>query len=227
MAAVVDEKNHGIGYDEHEEVGNSAFSARLYMQWADKVQDAKEVVKIKTIKGNEVFNAAMLKEPPQPLSAVALILYASSFIGFLCSTMNGYDGSLLNVLLSNNAFLANFNGTNDGIWAGIVSAMYQIGGVVALPFVGPAIDKWGRKIGMFLGAIAIIIGTVVQGTTSITGSLGQFMAGRFLLGFGVSIAASAGPIYVVEICHPAYRGVVTALYNTFWYVACGGLLSRQ
>ena len=158
----------------------------------------------------------MIKEPPKPFNLVAIALYASSFIGFLCSTMNGYDGSLLNVLLSNNAFLAFYNGTDDGIWAGIVSSMYQIGGVVALPFVGPAVDTWGRRMGMFIGAVLIILGTIVQGTTSYTANLGQFMAGRFLLGFGVSIAASAGPIYVVEICHPAYRGVVTALYNTFW-----------
>ena len=176
----------------------------------------KDIVEIKTVKGNEAFNAAMIKEPPEAFSYVSLVLYASAFIGFLCSTMNGYDGSLLNVLLSNDAFLANFNGTDDGIWAGIVSSMYQIGGVVALPFVGPAVDTWGRRAGMFIGAMTIIVGTVIQGTTSATGSLGQFMAGRFLLGFGVSIAASAGPIYVVEMSHPAYRGVVTALYNTFW-----------
>jgi MFS family permease len=176
----------------------------------------KDVVEVKTIKGNEAFNEAMIKEPPRAFSGVAIILYAASFIGFLCSTMNGYDGSLLNVLLNNNVFLARFSGTDNGIWAGIVSSIYQIGGVVALPFVGPAVDTWGRRVGMFIGAFTIVVGTIIQGTTSYTGILGQFMAGRFLLGFGVSIAASAGPIYVVEISHPAYRGVVTALYNTFW-----------
>lgn len=36
-------------------------------------------------------------------------------------------------------------------------------------------------------------------------------------GFGVSIASSAGPIYVVEMSHPAYRGKVTAYCNTFWF----------
>ncbi|MCJ1328045.1 hypothetical protein MMC10_004720 [Thelotrema lepadinum] len=203
MATVMDEKEQ-TQYEEHEDVG-------------------KDIVEIKTVKGNEAFNAAMIKEPPEAFSYVSLVLYASAFIGFLCSTMNGYDGSLLNVLLSNDAFLANFNGTDDGIWAGIVSSMYQIGGVVALPFVGPAVDTWGRRAGMFIGAMTIIVGTVIQGTTSATGSLGQFMAGRFLLGFGVSIAASAGPIYVVEMSHPAYRGVVTALYNTFWFT--GAIIS--
>lgn len=74
---------------------------------------------------------------------------------------------------------------------------------------------------MWLGAGFIIIGTVVQGVTvhmtDYLAATHQYMGGRFLLGFGVSLAASAGPMYVVEVTHPAYRGVVTALYNTFWF----------
>jgi MFS family permease len=66
---------------------------------------------------------------------------------------------------------------------------------------------------MFIGALFIVIGTAVQGTSH---DVGQFMGGRFLLGFGVSIAASAGPMYVIEINHPAYRGRVGAMYNTLW-----------
>lgn len=44
------------------------------------------------------------------------------------------------------------------------------------------------------------------------------MGGRFILGFGVAITASAGPAYVSEMAHPSYRGVMTGTYNTFWYV---------
>jgi sugar porter (SP) family MFS transporter len=186
----------------------------------------EKVADVKVVKGNEAFNEAMIKEAPTPFSMVAVILYICCLLGFLCSTMNGYDGSLLNNLLANSAFKEFFHGSNDGIWAGIVASLYQIGGVSALPFVGPAIDTWGRRIGMFIGGMIVIIGTVVQGTTTYTESLGQFMAGRFILGFGVSIASSAGPIYVVEVCHPAYRGVVTGLYNTFWFtgaIVCGGV----
>ncbi len=106
--------------------------------------------------------------------------------------------------------------------------MYQIGGVCALPFVGPAIDTWGRRVGMFLGALIIIIGTVISGTTVYNPTVDQFMAGRFFLGFGVSIASSAGPIYVVETSHPYYRGVMTAYCNTFWFtgsiLAAGSVL---
>lgn len=39
------------------------------------------------------------------------------------------------------------------------------------------------------------------------------MAGRFFLGFGVSFTATAGPTYVVEINHPAYRGVVGGMFG--------------
>ncbi|KAH6991013.1 general substrate transporter [Ilyonectria sp. MPI-CAGE-AT-0026] len=156
----------------------------------------------------------MLKEPPNAWSKAQLFVYAFSVVGFFCSTMNGYDGSLINNLLQNKWFKETYNVENDGLWAGIVSSMYQIGGVVALPFVGPSIDGFGRRIGMLIGALIIIVGTIIQGTSN---SMGQFMGGRFLLGFGVSIAASAGPMYVVEINHPAFRGVVGAMYNTLWF----------
>ena len=76
----------------------------------------------------------------------------------------------------------------------------------------------GRRIGMFTGALIIIIGTIVQATCY---NLGGFMAGRFILGFGVAICASAGPTYVSEMSHPTYRGTMTAIYNTFYFI--GGI----
>jgi MFS family permease len=158
----------------------------------------------------------LIKEPPTYFSPAACILYLASLVGFFCSTANGFDGSLLNSLLEMEEFKDFFDVSDAGIWTGIVTSMYQIGSVVAIPFIGPAIDTWGRKIGMAIGALFIVVGTITQGTTITDGNVGQFMGGRFLLGFGVAIAASAGPMYVVEVSHPAFRGVITAIYNTFW-----------
>lgn len=174
-----------------------------------------DVVSTKLVGGSAAFNEAMLKEPPNPRSKHALFLFAASLIGFFCSTMNGYDGSLYNSIAANSIFLEYFGGSNQGIWAGIVSSMYQIGGVVALPFIGPIIDMLGRKWGMFTGSVLVVLGTIVSAV--LTGpNIGQFMGGRFLLGFGVAISSAAGPIYVTEVSHPAYRGRVTAFFNTFW-----------
>lgn len=179
--------------------------------------DEKKDIRTTVVTGNEAFNEAMIKEPPQAWSKQQILIYACSTVGFFCSTMNGYDGSLINLLLQNEIFQEEYDVESTGAWAGIISSMYQIGGVIALPFVGPAIDTWGRRVGMFIGAMIIIVGTIIQGTASGDSSQAQFMGGRFLLGFGVSIAAAAGPMYVIEINHPAFRGVVGAMYNTLWF----------
>lgn len=63
---------------------------------------------------------------------------------------------------------------------------------------------------MAIGSAIIIGGTAVQATAR---DIGQFMAGRFCVGFGVSIISTAAPAYVVEMAHPAWRGAFTGGYN--------------
>jgi MFS family permease len=93
--------------------------------------------------------------------------------------------------------------------------MYTIGGAAALPIQGPLTDMYGRRFGMFIGCAIVIVGTVISATGL---NEGAFLAGRFLLGLGVSIASGAAPAYVVEIAPPAYRGKLTGLYNCTWWV---------
>jgi MFS family permease len=111
---------------------------------------------------------------------------------------------------ANKTFLSFFGGKSEGVWTALTSAMYQIGAVVALPFAGPVIDGLGRRLGMVTGALLIIVGTIINGLTSANGSNSQLKGGRFVLGFGVTIISAAGPIYVVETAHPAFRSVITA-----------------
>lgn len=175
------------------------------------------VAEVKVVKGSEAYNEAMLMEKPSLANGTTILLILMTMVGFLCQTMNGFDGSLFGGLTANPIFLDYFHGSQDGIWAGLVSAMYQIGSVCALPFIGPAIDTYGRRVGMFIGCFLVVLGTIITGTTIVNPSVHQFMGGRFLLGFGVSIASAAGPIYVVETSHPAFRSVVTGYCNTFWF----------
>lgn len=98
-------------------------------------------------------------------------------------------------LSANSQFLDFFHGDTAGPWQAITSVIYQIGGLAALPVVGPCVDTWGRKAGMFIGATIIIVGCIVNGLTVLhPDSTGQLQAGRFVLGFGVSIVSAAGPI---------------------------------
>jgi MFS family permease len=53
---------------------------------------------------------------------------------------------------------------NEGTPAtGIVYAIYTIGNLAGSFFAGPASDFKGRKWGMFMGCIIIMLGTCVQG----------------------------------------------------------------
>jgi MFS family permease len=71
---------------------------------------------------------------------------------------------------------------------------------------------------MFIGSSVIVLGTIIQASCH---NLAGFMCGRFILGFGVAITASAGPSYVSEMAHPAYRGIMTGIFNCFWFI--GGI----
>jgi MFS family permease len=54
-----------------------------------------------------------------------------------------------------------------------------------------------------------------------------YLGGRFVLGFGNSLAQMSSPLLLTEICHPQHRGPVTAIYNCLWnlgalFVSCIG-----
>jgi MFS family permease len=149
-----------------------------------------------------------------------LQLYLVLLIATLNSCINGYDGSLMGAINSYPQYRRYFGfDINEGTpITGIVYAIYTIGNLIGSFAAGPASDWKGRKWGMFFGCSIIIIGTCVQATCT---NLGGFMGGRFMLGFGVAITSTAGPAYASEMAHPAYRGLLTGIFNTFWYV--GGI----
>ncbi len=140
--------------------------------------------------------------------------------------VSGFDGSLMGNMLVMPSFDSIFDISIDGTKAGIVTSIFTIGGVAAIPVIGPVTDMFGRRGGILCGCWFVIIGTIVQGTSSLTGKLAQYMGGRSLLGFGVAISGAAAPSYVscslestlmdkiVEISHPAYWGTMTGMYNT-------------
>ncbi|KAK0730927.1 general substrate transporter [Lasiosphaeris hirsuta] len=142
-------------------------------------------------------------------------LYLVLTCAYLCGCLNGFDGSLMGGLNGMVSYQRYFGMSTAGSGTGLVFAMYNIGSVAAVFFTGPVNDYFGRRWGMFTGAVIVIIGTTVQALST---SNGQFLGGRFVLGFGVSFACVSAPCYVSEMAHPKWRGTLTGLYNCTWYI---------
>jgi len=103
------------------------------------------------------------------------------------------------------------NGSIKGLFSGIMS----LGSFVALPVTPYIADGMGRRWGICIGSIIMILSVVLQ---SASVNFKMFIAARFFLGFGVAIAHGSAPLLITELCHPQHRAIFTTIYNTTWYV---------
>lgn len=136
--------------------------------------------------------------------------------------MNGYDGSIMSAVNAMDQWHEYFDVPSDGGQRlGLIMAIYNAGNVCGSFFAGFVTDKFGRRMGMVVGATFILLGSILQATSR---TLPQFIGGRFIVGFGVPIAVTAAITYLVEIAYPSWRGIAGGLYNVLgWYI---GSLSK-
>ncbi|GME23744.1 hypothetical protein GTA08_BOTSDO12531 [Neofusicoccum parvum] len=113
-----------------------------------------------------------------------------------------YDASLINNLNSVPAYFEHFNLTSGLV--GLNVAIVNAGSIVSGPFAGLILDKWGRKRGMVIGSSIAATGAAIQASAP---NERVFAAGRLLLGFSLTIAATASPTWVMELAHPKTRGI--------------------
>ncbi|KIM26257.1 hypothetical protein M408DRAFT_25468 [Serendipita vermifera MAFF 305830] len=150
-----------------------------------------------------------------PWSKESIVLYICCFVAFLCSCANGYDGSLMTSINGMQHYKDRFvAGNNLGEGTSIIFSIYTVGGIIGPWFAGPLTDRFGRRGGMFIGGIIICIGSAVIASAN---AKDQFIAGRFILGFGVSILTCAAPSYIIEVAPPQWRGRFAAFYNCGWF----------
>ncbi|KAI1260122.1 lactose permease [Xylariaceae sp. FL1019] len=159
--------------------------------------------------------SAVLEQKPKLLSPNMLRLYAIMAVSYLVSTMNGFDSSLMGAINAMESYQKTFGLSGAGSGTGLVFIIYQIGQIASFPFCGFFADGYGRRWCIFIGCLIVLVGTAIQTTAD---ELPQFIGGRFVLGFGASIASAAGPAYTVELAHPAYRGTMAGMYNNFWWL---------
>jgi len=105
--------------------------------------------------------------------------YLTLIFVVMTSATNGYDGSMMNGLQTLKYWQDQFHPSNATL--GLLNAIMSVGGIVALPLFPFIADNYGRRIGIIVGCIICIVGVVLQ---TIGATVGMFIAGRFIIGFG-------------------------------------------
>ncbi|QMW38221.1 hypothetical protein G4B11_001457 [Aspergillus flavus] len=159
---------------------------------------------------------------PDPWGSGYRKLYLMSALVFLCSTMNGYDTSLMGSINALPNYTEYYNlPTKGSVSTGIVFSIFQIGQMAGALFIWMA-DWRGRRTHIFIGCLGVCVATVITSTAK---KLSVFIGGRFLLSFFATCAHTASPLLLVELAPPQYRGSVAGMYNTLYYL--GSILATS
>lgn len=103
-------------------------------------------------------------------------------------------------------------GQPRGAELGLMSAIMSLGAVCSTPIAPWVADRFGRRWGITVGSVIMIIGSILQCESK---AFAMFVVSRFVLGFGLSFATTASPSMVSELSHPKDRVTVSAICNTW------------
>ncbi|CAG8907747.1 unnamed protein product [Penicillium egyptiacum] len=140
-----------------------------------------------------------------------------SLVAASCMVLYGYDASVFNSVQGSKNWLAWMNNPNANT-IGSINTAYTVGAIFGGFFLGgPCADFLGRKLGMGIGCVLVIVATFMQ-TFTPRHNLACFLAGRCIIGIGQGIALTAGPIYIGELAPPEIRGKIMTFWQMFYSV---------
>ncbi|UNI15407.1 hypothetical protein JDV02_001942 [Purpureocillium takamizusanense] len=143
-------------------------------------------------------------EDTAPSRAVWLITFTVAMGGFLF----GYDtGYISAVLVTIGADLGHKLSSKE---QELITSLTSGGALIGALIAGLPADKYGRKLGIYIGCALFLAGSVIQAAAF---HVAQMAVGRFVVGLGVGSAAMIVPLYIGEIAPAKYRGRMIAFDN--------------
>jgi sugar porter (SP) family MFS transporter len=136
----------------------------------------------------------------------------------LFSSTIGYDNSMLNGLQALPPW-KKFMKQPSGPYLGIINASQAIGGCIGYPLMSVIAQRFGRKKCLYVGCFLISLGTGLQAGAV---NAPMFIISRVFVGLSSGFFGSV-PLLVTETAYPTHRGIITALFQTLYYV--GSVLS--
>merc|ERR1719384_1320297 len=98
------------------------------------------------------------------------------------------------------------------VWALVVS-IFCVGGMIGGSSVGILSSKLGRKMGLLVNNVLMLLGGLLMLGSKYAESFEMLIAGRFFIGVNAGINAGISPMYLTEISPVALRGAVGTVYQ--------------
>ncbi|VUC37060.1 unnamed protein product [Clonostachys rosea] len=134
------------------------------------------------------------------------------------SSSNGYDGSIMGSLLALTRW-NEFMGNPSGAYLGWIAAIYWLGTGIAFPCAAWVSNRYGRKPGIYLGYLFLILGVGMQGAAQ---NEVTFTYARLFFGIASAWLGNGPPLLINEIAYPTHRPVASSFFMCGFYV--GGTL---
>ncbi|KAL3479981.1 general substrate transporter [Aspergillus californicus] len=176
-------------------------------------QQTRSVVPQKPAKGHYFFAHKEFPRVPWWKRKNMRRLYIYIVILILTNTANGFDGSMMNGLQTLSYWQEYFNHPRGAI-LGLFNASMSLGSLLGL-FVVPYLIDWrGRKMGLVVGCLIMLLAVGLQSGAQ---SFGMFVAARIVIGFGDCIVLGSAPLLIAEIAHPQDRAVLVTLSGASYH----------
>ncbi|GKT66787.1 myo-inositol transporter [Colletotrichum tofieldiae] len=143
-------------------------------------------------------------EDTEPSRAVWLITFTVAMGGFLF----GYDTGVISAVLV--SLKDDLGHELDSHEQELVTSITSGGALLGALIAGLPADRYGRKLGIYIGCLLFLIGTIIQAAAF---SVAQMTVGRFIVGLGVGSAAMIIPLYIGELAPAKHRGRMIAFDN--------------
>lgn len=98
------------------------------------------------------------------------------------------------------------------IWS-IAVAIFCVGGMIGGSLVGTVADMFGRKGGLLLINVLVVLTVFFEGFSKMASSYEMIIVGRFLIGINAGFNAGLAPMYLAEISPIHLRGAVGTVYQ--------------